>query len=81
METYPEAKLVFSEAEKHMLANAPLDLQGNGEVLHLIPDIAVVDEDHIQIGNMDLRFLMTPDHTKGGMCIVVDKVCFFLAVC
>lgn len=76
METYPEAKLVFSEAEKPMLANAPLDLQGNGEVLHLTPDIAVVDEDHIQIGNMDLRFLMTPGHTKGGMCIVVDKVCF-----
>ena len=32
METYPEAKLVFSEAEKPMLANAPLDLFGKTQL-------------------------------------------------
>lgn len=76
LKTYPDAKLVASEAEKPMLANAPLDLQGKGETAHLFPDIAVKDDDHLQVGNMDLRFIMTPGHTKGGMSIVCGKVCF-----
>ena len=73
---YPKAKLVFAEAAKPYMANAPLDLQGKGETAHLFPDIAVKDEDHLQVGSMDLRFLMTPGHTKGGMSIVVGKVGF-----
>ena len=32
----------------------------------------VDDFDTMKIGNMELLFLYTPGHTKGGMCILVD---------
>ena len=32
--------------------------------------------EHLTVGNMELTFLHTPGHTKGGMCISVENVIF-----
>lgn len=35
-------------------------------------DIWVKGGDTLKVGNMELHFIHTPGHTKGGMCIYVD---------
>ena len=40
------------------------------------PDILVDDGDTLTVGNMTMKFIMTPGHTEGGMCILVDDVLF-----
>lgn len=36
-------------------------------------DLAVEDGDQLQIGEITLKFLSTPGHTPGGMCIIIDN--------
>jgi len=36
-------------------------------------DIFVSDEDKIKLGNIVLHFILTPGHTQGGICILVDN--------
>ena len=35
-------------------------------------DRTVTDGEEILLGEVRLRFLLTPDHTRGGLCIIVD---------
>ena len=35
-------------------------------------DVFVSDEDTLKIGNVNLSFILTPGHTPGGICIIVD---------
>lgn len=35
-------------------------------------DVFVSDGDTLSIGNVNLRFILTPGHTPGGICIIVD---------
>ena len=35
-------------------------------------DVFVLDDDKLNIGNVNLRFILTPGHTPGGICIIVD---------
>lgn len=35
-------------------------------------DVFVSDDDSLKIGNINLKFILTPGHTPGGICIVVD---------
>lgn len=75
---YKNAKLVAAESEKPMLANPDLNmsiLTLNKSVV-LYPDLAVKDEETLSVGNMELKFVMTPGHTPGGMCIIIGNVVF-----
>jgi len=45
----------------------------DGKKLDVKPDIIVSDESHLKIGNINLDFLVTPGHTAGGICIIVDS--------
>lgn len=36
-------------------------------------DIKVIDHDKIKLGNVFLEFILTPGHTPGGICIIVDN--------
>ena len=45
----------------------------DGKKLPMKPDIIVRDGDHLQLGSVQLDFLLTPGHTKGGICVLVDK--------
>jgi hydroxyacylglutathione hydrolase len=45
----------------------------DGVKLPVKPDIFVSDGSKFQVGNTLLSFLLTPGHTPGGICIVVDE--------
>jgi glyoxylase-like metal-dependent hydrolase (beta-lactamase superfamily II) len=47
--------------------------EGDGKHLYTPPDIAVSDGSQVKLGTMTLDFLLTPGHTPGGICIVVDN--------
>jgi len=57
--TVPSARIVAS--------------QKDGERLSLKPEVIVSDEDQLSVGHVMLSFLLTPGHTPGGICIIVDK--------
>jgi hydroxyacylglutathione hydrolase len=56
---FPQAKIVASEAD--------------GKKLTLKPDIVVSDGSQLKIGAIRVDFLVTPGHTPGGICIIVDN--------
>lgn len=56
---YPSAQIVSSEYD--------------GKKLGITPDIIVTDNSRLRIGEISLDFLLTPGHTPGGICIVVDN--------
>ncbi len=35
-------------------------------------DVEVEDGDILRIGDVEVRFLLTPGHTEGGLCLIVD---------
>lgn len=71
------AKIVACEDELEMLKHSSLNLSGDfGQNVELTPDVLVKDDEHLQVGNMDLKFISTPGHTKGGMCILTDNYLF-----
>jgi len=45
----------------------------DGKKLNDSIDIAITDEEHLKIGSVDLKFLLTPGHTAGSLCIIVDE--------
>jgi hydroxyacylglutathione hydrolase len=56
---FPQVKIVVSEAD--------------GKKLALKPDIVVSDGSQLKIGAIRVDFLVTPGHTPGGICIIVDN--------
>ncbi len=45
----------------------------DGQGLPVPPDIVVSDESTLTLGSLLLSFLVTPGHTPGGLCIIVDQ--------
>jgi hydroxyacylglutathione hydrolase len=56
---FPQVKIVASELD--------------GKKLVLKPDIVVSDRSQLMIGEILVDFLLTPGHTPGGICIIVDN--------
>jgi glyoxylase-like metal-dependent hydrolase (beta-lactamase superfamily II) len=75
---YPQARLVASKEERAMLSSSSMNFsrETTGKPVELVPDLSVEDGDQLKIGNMELKFILTPGHTKGGMCIYTDKALF-----
>ena len=71
---YEGCQVVCAEAEKGLLADPRQNSSTMflGKEIAIEPDITVNEGDTMEIGNIKLKFMMTPGHTKGGMCIVVD---------
>jgi glyoxylase-like metal-dependent hydrolase (beta-lactamase superfamily II) len=44
----------------------------DGRRLPIQPDLEVTDGSQLLIGTITLSFLLTPGHTPGGICIIVD---------
>lgn len=57
--TVPAAKVVCSKED--------------GQRLSLRPDIEVSQGSALNVGTVHLEFFLTPGHTPGGICILVDK--------
>ena len=47
-----------------------------GDDITITPDVLVGEEDNLKVGKMTLEFILTPGHSKGGMCIKVGKALF-----
>lgn len=79
-ERFPNIKVVAHKAEKDMLGNAKMNSSKEffGYPVTVEADIYVKDGDTLRIGDMDVEFLHTPGHSKGGICIYdkKNKVCF-----
>ncbi|MCI5594528.1 MAG: MBL fold metallo-hydrolase [Eubacteriales bacterium] len=78
LKDFPDAKVVCSRAEEKMLLDPELNEAHHfgPEKVSFKPDILVDDGDTLTVGNMTMKFIMTPGHTEGGMCILIDDVLF-----
>ena len=78
LKDFPDAKVVCSRAEEKMLLDPELNEAHHfgPEKVSFNPDILVDDGDTLTVGNMTMKFIMTPGHTEGGLCILVDDVLF-----
>lgn len=56
--TVPSSRIVASREDGHRLP--------------VKPDICVSDGSELKVGNICLSFLITPGHTPGSICIIVD---------
>lgn len=76
-EILDNVKVVASADEVQLLGdsrqNMSMDLGMNSSVQ---PDIVVYDGDTLKVGNLELKFLMTPGHSLGGMCILSGNILF-----
>lgn len=68
---YPGVKVLACEKEKTFLGDVRQNftMETLGAAISITPDVCVNDGDTLTVGTMDLKFLETPGHTKGGMCI------------
>ena len=57
--TIPLAMIVASEID--------------GQKLHVNVDKFVSDRERLKLGELTLEFILTPGHTAGGICIIVDN--------
>ena len=72
---FPDAKIVAYKDEEAMLENPNLNQSpGFGVPYSTKADILVSDGDELKVGDVTLKFIHTPGHTEGGMCIYVKEV-------
>lgn len=69
------AKIVAHEEEKEILKDKKKNLSASlpSNAVELDADIYVKDNDTLKVGDMKLKFIHTPGHTPGSMCIKIDK--------
>ena len=71
---FPDAKIVADKDEEAMLENPNLNQSpGFGVPYSTKADILVSDGDELKVGDVTLKFIHTPGHTEGGMCIYVKE--------
>lgn len=70
---FPDAKVVAYKDEEAMLEDPNLNQSpGFGMPYSTKADILVNDGDELKVGDATLKFIHTPGHTTGGMCIYVE---------
>ena len=70
--TYTDIKLIASRKEKKFLFDRKASYGEGG----IECDIYVDDKEEMMIGDQKLKFISTPGHTPGGMCILMNKILF-----
>ncbi|MGN8729035.1 MBL fold metallo-hydrolase [Hornefia butyriciproducens] len=70
---YPGIRIVACDRERTILETPEYNSSPEllGRPVSVRADIYVKDGDSMEIGDMKLKFLETPGHTPGGMCILV----------
>ncbi len=78
LEVFPDAKLVACIHDKALLEDANLNMSTMvyGYPVAFQADRYVTDGETLKVGELELKFLHTPGHTPGGMCILVEDVLF-----
>lgn len=66
-----------SAETKHLMKIIPssrlVASKEDGQKLPIKPDVFVSDGSKLNVGNILLSFLLTPGHTPGGICIIIDE--------
>lgn len=76
-EELPGTQVVADAAEIPMLADPNMNMSSMmGNPVTVTPDITVKDGDTMTVGSLELKFLHTPGHSPGGMCIVIGNTVF-----
>lgn len=75
---YPEVKIVANFDEQELLTDSELNHTSaySGVGFEKDADIYVADGEELELGSSSLKFITTPGHTKGGMCIYADHKLF-----
>ena len=69
---FPDAKVVANIKEKEMLGDMNFNMSRQfGQPTSIDADLYVDDEEEMEIGGLHLKFLFTPGHSPGGMCIYI----------
>lgn len=77
MKEFPDARLVVGIHDKMLLESADLNMSAMlGHAVTLSADIYAADGETMKVGDLELKFLHTPGHTPGGICILVENVVF-----
>ena len=69
---YPDVKLIANRSERDFLYDRSKSFGMGG----IKADIEVKDGEEMDICGAHLKFISTPGHTPGGMCILMDKTLF-----
>ena len=67
----------LKNAEKEMLLNASINSSQEifRKSITIDVDVYVKDKESLKVGDMELHFIATPGHTKGGVCYLIgDKL-------
>lgn len=73
-EDFPEVKVVAHKKEKEMLLNKDLNMSTQyGFPTEFDADIYVEDGEELTVGELTLKFIFTPGHSPGGMCIYIEN--------
>ncbi|MEG0238338.1 MAG: MBL fold metallo-hydrolase [Clostridium sp.] len=69
------AKIVAHEAEKEIVMDKKKNLSASlpSATVEFDADMYVKDNDTLKVGDLKLKFIHTPGHTPGSMCIKVDN--------
>ncbi|MEM0466720.1 MAG: hydroxyacylglutathione hydrolase family protein [Candidatus Thermoplasmatota archaeon] len=59
--------------KKHFPKAALIASVDDGKLLPGSVDIFVGDDEHLKVGTIELQFFITPGHTQGSICILVDQ--------
>ncbi len=71
---FKNVKVVADKDEEAMLANPNFNMSTSfGVPCSVKADIYVSDGDELEVGDLVLRFLHTPGHSPGGMCIYMPQ--------
>ena len=72
------AKAVISDEDKEMLSNPVYSLAAITRSTQdcTTPDLIVKDGDELELGNIRIKVLSTPGHTRGGVCYIADNALF-----
>ena len=72
------AELMIHEEDAPMLTDGAKNLSVfmGRNINRPAPDRLLKDGDELQVGNAKFKVLHTPGHTRGGICLVGDNICF-----
>jgi len=68
-EHFPDAVLVASKKERSFLYDRRMSMGKGG----IKADKEVSDGEELEVGSLKLKFISTPGHTPGGMCIYIKS--------
>ncbi len=75
---YPRLEIIAAAGDVYMLEDPAVNMaeQYGGDRVALKPDIIAGEGGSLDVGSMRFRYMMTPGHTPGGMCVIGMGVCF-----